>query len=211
MQAEIDLLLHPRVPPLVRSLPHVETLSLFRAEEGEEELNTRRRVALDTLPDRPDPGSNASESPTPLGAGRTSLWNTSRQLLEAAKNAGASSSQVLGDAVPVPMQIDAPAAPVMVQQPSQLPAPPSVGLRHPQSPPLLAVYPAVTGHLAQLPLPPPPDPLPSRSAALGPKPTTASIPTVTQAAPVPAPVGQGDDSDDEPMPTIDLGSDSESE
>lgn len=195
---------------MVRSLPHVETLSLFRAEEGEEELDNRKRVALDTLLDLPDPGSGASESPMPLGARRKNLWNTSQQLLEAAKNSGAFSSQDIRYAVPVPMQVDAPAAPVVVQQPSQLPAPPSIGLRYPQSPPPLAAYPADTGHLAQSLPPPPPDPLPSRSATLGPKPTTASIPPVTQA---PAPIVQDDDSDnaDEPMPTIDLGSDSESE
>ncbi len=62
VQAEIELLLHPRVPPLVRSLPHVEMLSLFRAEEGEEELDTRRHIGVDALPDRTDTGSDVSGS-----------------------------------------------------------------------------------------------------------------------------------------------------
>ncbi|KAH8094810.1 rRNA processing/ribosome biogenesis-domain-containing protein [Cristinia sonorae] len=44
--ADLDLLLHPRVPPLVRSLPHVEMLSLFRAEEGQEESDTRQALHL---------------------------------------------------------------------------------------------------------------------------------------------------------------------
>lgn len=39
---ELDRLLHPRVPPLVRSLPHVESLSLFRAEESVEEQGIRK-------------------------------------------------------------------------------------------------------------------------------------------------------------------------
>lgn len=43
---DVDLLLHPRVPPLVRSLPHLEMLSLFREEEGEEELGMRKALGL---------------------------------------------------------------------------------------------------------------------------------------------------------------------
>lgn len=209
VQAEIELLLHPRVPPLVRSLPHVEMLSLFRAEEGEEELDTRRHIGVDALPDRADTGSDISGSQMSLDVGRTSLWNASRLSLETGSNSGTSSFQAL---YTVPMQVDAPAAPVTIQ-PSQLPAPPSVGLRHPQSPAPLANYPAETGRLAQSPLPPPPDPLLSGSGGVGPKPTSASVPPVTHVTTVHAPKAQDDDSDnaDELMPTIDLDSDSESE
>ncbi|KAG1833458.1 rRNA processing/ribosome biogenesis-domain-containing protein, partial [Suillus variegatus] len=46
LQQEADLLLHPRGPPLVRPLPHVEALSLFRAEENNEELAARKSLAL---------------------------------------------------------------------------------------------------------------------------------------------------------------------
>ncbi|KAF7985251.1 hypothetical protein HWV62_7918 [Athelia sp. TMB] len=42
----LELLLHPRVPPLVRSLPHVEALSLFRAEESHEEVAVRDALGL---------------------------------------------------------------------------------------------------------------------------------------------------------------------
>lgn len=50
----LDILLHPRVPPLVRSLPHVESLSLFRAEEPQEEIETREALGLETAhPDEP--------------------------------------------------------------------------------------------------------------------------------------------------------------
>ena len=34
------------MPPLLRSLPHVESMSLFRAEEPEEELETRKSLGL---------------------------------------------------------------------------------------------------------------------------------------------------------------------
>ncbi|PCH41467.1 hypothetical protein WOLCODRAFT_89291 [Wolfiporia cocos MD-104 SS10] len=42
----VDVLLHPRVPPLVRALPHVEALALFREEEGTEEGGLRRTLGL---------------------------------------------------------------------------------------------------------------------------------------------------------------------
>jgi hypothetical protein len=41
-----DLLVHPRVPPLVRTLPHVESLSLFRLEESQEEAQIRLSLGL---------------------------------------------------------------------------------------------------------------------------------------------------------------------
>lgn len=39
IQRDIGLLLHPRVPPLVRSMPHLEALSLFKAEQSQEEID----------------------------------------------------------------------------------------------------------------------------------------------------------------------------
>lgn len=47
-QRETELLLHPRLPPLVRPMPHVETLSLFRAEESQEEADVRQSLGLAT-------------------------------------------------------------------------------------------------------------------------------------------------------------------
>ncbi|KAI0320268.1 rRNA processing/ribosome biogenesis-domain-containing protein [Amylostereum chailletii] len=47
-QHTLDLLLHPRIPPLLRSLPHVEALSLFPAEEGEEEKAVRDALKIAT-------------------------------------------------------------------------------------------------------------------------------------------------------------------
>ncbi|KAG5342288.1 hypothetical protein C0989_003417 [Termitomyces sp. Mn162] len=43
---DLEILLHPRVPPLVRSLPHVESLSLYRAEESQEEADVREELGL---------------------------------------------------------------------------------------------------------------------------------------------------------------------
>ncbi|KAI0268321.1 rRNA processing/ribosome biogenesis-domain-containing protein [Gloeopeniophorella convolvens] len=48
-QRELDKLLHPRVPPLVRSIPHVETLSLFQAEESADERQARENLRIGTV------------------------------------------------------------------------------------------------------------------------------------------------------------------
>ena len=42
----MDILLHPRLPPLVLSLPSVENVSLFRAEESEVEQELRGMLRL---------------------------------------------------------------------------------------------------------------------------------------------------------------------
>nr|GAT59990.1 predicted protein [Mycena chlorophos] len=46
MSRELELLLHPRLPPLMRSMPGVEALSLFRAEESQEESDLLRSLGL---------------------------------------------------------------------------------------------------------------------------------------------------------------------
>jgi len=51
VQQQVDLLLHPRGPPLVRPLPHVEALSLFRAEGSNEERAARTSLDLATTYD----------------------------------------------------------------------------------------------------------------------------------------------------------------
>ncbi|KAH9844088.1 rRNA processing/ribosome biogenesis-domain-containing protein [Rhodofomes roseus] len=66
---DVDLLLHPRVPPLVRSLPHVEMLSLFREEEGDEEAEMRKAMGLataeETLSTLPSTTQNFATPPGP--------------------------------------------------------------------------------------------------------------------------------------------------
>lgn len=46
LHSRIDLLLHPRHPPIVRTLPFVESLSLSSAEETVEETTTRQSLNL---------------------------------------------------------------------------------------------------------------------------------------------------------------------
>ncbi|KAI0033323.1 rRNA processing/ribosome biogenesis-domain-containing protein [Vararia minispora EC-137] len=44
----LDLLVHPRAPPMVRSMPPVEALALFRDEEGSEERAAREMLGITT-------------------------------------------------------------------------------------------------------------------------------------------------------------------
>lgn len=46
LHSHVDLLLHPRRPPFVRTLPFVESLSLSSAEESAEETATRHSLDL---------------------------------------------------------------------------------------------------------------------------------------------------------------------
>ncbi|KIK92288.1 hypothetical protein PAXRUDRAFT_830084 [Paxillus rubicundulus Ve08.2h10] len=46
LYSQIDLLLHPRRPPFVRTLPFVESISLSSAEESAEEAASRRSLGL---------------------------------------------------------------------------------------------------------------------------------------------------------------------
>lgn len=46
LHSRVDLLLHPRRPPFVRTLPFVESLSLSSAEESAEETATRQSLDL---------------------------------------------------------------------------------------------------------------------------------------------------------------------
>lgn len=48
-QKEIGILLHPRVPPLVRSMPHVESLSLFKVEEPQDEGEVLSTLGLTSI------------------------------------------------------------------------------------------------------------------------------------------------------------------
>ncbi|KAF9006544.1 rRNA processing/ribosome biogenesis-domain-containing protein [Cyathus striatus] len=47
LQRMFDLILHPRVPPLLRSMPTVEALSLYISEESQEEKRIRETLGLE--------------------------------------------------------------------------------------------------------------------------------------------------------------------
>lgn len=56
----LDVLLHPRLPPLVRPLPPLENISLYRVEEGEAERELRAMLGL-ASPGDPEPVVFAEE------------------------------------------------------------------------------------------------------------------------------------------------------
>lgn len=62
---DLERLLHPRVPPLARALPNVESLCLFRREESfeERELRESLRIAISPHHDRETEGAE-SQPPT---------------------------------------------------------------------------------------------------------------------------------------------------
>ncbi|KAH9049102.1 rRNA processing/ribosome biogenesis-domain-containing protein [Lactarius hengduanensis] len=70
---DLDRLLHPRVPPLVLALPHVESLCLFRREESleERELRESLRIAISPHHDS-ETASVEGQSPT-IGPALASL------------------------------------------------------------------------------------------------------------------------------------------
>lgn len=65
----LELLLHPRLPPLLRPLPHVKGLALYRVEEGEEESDLRKYIGLGSPAPSPDEAM-ANVPPTPTSPPR---------------------------------------------------------------------------------------------------------------------------------------------
>ena len=207
---EVELLLHPRVPPLVRSLPHVEMLSLFRAEEGEEEKENRKRIGLG-VPDEQESGQPAvDDSQTQPSAGRINVPHAQGSLTgQAAKSTGEPLTQELNT---MAMQVDVPAAALTTASPRMSSSSAPSSLSHPAGPLGQPTHHATTSiPTTANTLPPPPDLLPSNPVAVFPQSTTTPIPPVINVTPASAPRGEEIDDDDEPMPTIDLRSDSESE
>ncbi|KAI0722827.1 rRNA processing/ribosome biogenesis-domain-containing protein [Earliella scabrosa] len=210
VSTEVELLLHPRVPPLVRSLPHVEMLSLFRAEEGEEEKENRKRIGLG-VPDEQESGQPAvDDSQTQPSAGRINVPHAQGSLTgQAAKSTGEPLTQELNT---MAMQVDVPAAALTTASPRMSSSSAPSSLSHPAGPLGQPTHHATTSiPTTANTLPPPPDLLPSNQVAVFPQSTTTPIPPAINVTPASAPGGEEIDDDDEPMPTIDLRSDSESE
>jgi len=70
---DLDRLLHPRVPPLVRALPHVESLCLFRREESLEERELRESLRIAISPQHDRETAAAESQPPTIGLALASL------------------------------------------------------------------------------------------------------------------------------------------
>jgi hypothetical protein len=191
---ELDRLLHPRVPPLVRAPPHIELLSLSRTEESAEEQEIRESLHLSVaLPSGETTGKEISSSipasapaPLPLHPNPDTLFNVDEPKTSA----------------PAPLQ-QSPLYPQASEPPDPRPAPvPSHGLNV-SSP---AQIPS-TGRLYSN------DTLCLPQADVSP-PLMSGVVTATEGSHLGTTlkatnVVQEDDDDDEEMPSIDMASDSD--
>ena len=64
---DLDRLIHPRVPPLVRALPLVESLCLFRSDESLEERELRESLRMATSPRHDKETEGAGSQPLAIG------------------------------------------------------------------------------------------------------------------------------------------------
>lgn len=199
-------MLHPRLPPLVRALPHVEALSLFRAEEGQEEKDARQGLGLVTM-DEAQPAANAATPSATANAAEGVAVDATPGVpplagsqaappglaAVTAAHAVAAAEQSANGATRA--NVTSTAAPLGNVQ--------AVSTDTPQ-----ATHSRLSGPST---LPRAPEPLPSPSRIV-PSVAAARVSPQVPAEPrtVPAPV-QDEEDEDEPMPGIDLGSDSEEE
>ncbi|EMD40910.1 hypothetical protein CERSUDRAFT_111496 [Gelatoporia subvermispora B] len=207
IQREIDLLLHPRMPPLVRSLPHVETISLFRAEESQEEMDTRHALGLRTEEDSSHPASSdamaAVHSPPVITRDRRQTEATS-DIPAAGTSTTISVSSSVAPPRSAPTQIPAPYVPAATSRSDAI----DTILQAAEHPRSVAPMPQRTSAVPSLPAPLASVGQPSKASSIEtPTNTSSSIPSGNKAT-VTAPIDEDDD-DDEPMPTINMESDSD--
>lgn len=151
LYSHIDLLLHPRRPPFVRTLPFVESLSLSSAEESAEESATRHsldlafghgEIRLNTsgLQNHPEPVSQSSlalDLQTPLDPPQERTWPTSVELHPQTRN---------DDNSDLPMKVATPSVLLEVSPPQavpEAPAGPSLSISQKGPAPTVHVVPMV--------------------------------------------------------------------
>ncbi|KAF9247388.1 rRNA processing/ribosome biogenesis-domain-containing protein [Melanogaster broomeanus] len=175
--SQIDLLLHPRRPPFVRTLPFVEHLSLSPAEESAEEAATRRLLGL-----TPGHGEiDAASSDQPISAEPVSHQP---------------SAQTQRTPVATPQQL-------VSLTPVELPPPQNKGniiVKHPTEPSTMSFVPT-----SQAPLPPTSTTTATMNPRSPPSPShKAPVANVTHAAPM---VVDEDDNEEMPAIDLDSDSD----
>ncbi|CCM05557.1 uncharacterized protein FIBRA_07784 [Fibroporia radiculosa] len=205
----LDLLLHPRVPPLVRSIPHVETLSLFREEEGDDEKGIRKSLGLSSVHDGP---LFASSSATPPAVARDRPDGT---VVQSGSSRDAESAFILS-AVNLESTVQTRAVSSNLTQSipsfSSTPTPTSIASAVKTTPDS-----SMGQHGSNSPQLQESTPMPSTEAlyaktnqAIGA--SVSTIPPSLDSFDTVTVIGNGemDRDEDEPMPTIDMGSDSDS-
>ncbi|KZT29266.1 hypothetical protein NEOLEDRAFT_1127941 [Neolentinus lepideus HHB14362 ss-1] len=201
-QRVVDMMIHPRLPPLLRPLPHVEVLALFRDEEGEEETRLRESMHLvsgDVAP-APTTGSKASEQ-----APHQPFSNPVPDPM-LPKTSFVSGSITNDVEMQPPQPINAPLQSTTSGTDSALQSQHSLASHAPPTVPVLAL-PAIEATGASLR--PPPESLAASTAGLSDIPIQLPVP---QPEPIRIRVRVDEDEDEnEEMPSINMDSDSEAE
>ena len=204
-------MLHPRVPPQVRALPHVDLLSLFRAEESNEERAARHEVGLVTIDEIRSTRVVRDGIDTDLQFVSAGLSLPSSSL-PPQQTPPFTSSVSAGDTLPAPQST------VDISPGTGPPAAASTSLRLLQPDAKLVPAPVTTpAFLMPPPRSPalciPPDPLPSsfHTTSDVSVPPRMSSKAVAEPGPLPVTMHMDVEEEDEPMPGIDLGSDSETD
>ena len=199
---DIDLMIHPRAPPLVRALPHVESLSLFQAEESNEELDARRQLGVAIISETASSFQseavqnieNITSNVTPMPAPTPSVAQSTPGLTSFVQTQPTTHSRIQPTKAAAPI-IAAQAEPAKVDVPKPEAPPPA------HNEPSVAAASSFAGLATTAPISSPSSSIPG------------GVPQATRTVdPIPThkPMVVEDD-EDEPMPTIDMGSDSEEE
>ncbi|KAF8842739.1 hypothetical protein BDN67DRAFT_965401 [Paxillus ammoniavirescens] len=137
LHSQIDLLLHPRRPPFVRTLPFVESISLSSAEESAEEAASRRLLGL--TPGHEEIGASSSErsmgaeqvSPQPTAQNQQTPVSAPQQQVSPISIELPPKSDPVGN-----LRLTEPSAASLVPRPQALLPPAPTNPLNPISPPL---------------------------------------------------------------------------
>ncbi|EJD01578.1 uncharacterized protein FOMMEDRAFT_142163 [Fomitiporia mediterranea MF3/22] len=106
----LDLMLHPRLPPLLRSLPSLDTIALCRSEEGTEERKTRESLDLRSICE-----DKESEEVDELQPSTTAHETLQKTAVESSQELMCSTTDTPVPPVVIPAVPIRPAAPLVVR------------------------------------------------------------------------------------------------
>ncbi|KAK7695777.1 hypothetical protein QCA50_000414 [Cerrena zonata] len=203
---ELELLVHPRAPPLVRSLPHVEMLSLYRVEESQEEQETRLAVQIGI------PGELMTAAPEDITMQSISTSNSSRthNVFPTHMPSNSVPAALIQNPAPMTISVAPTQVPQIVEPVVDRPAPINVPVVPSTNTTTATLVKPGTPSLPQVKsmVPPPSSDLLPRSTNTS---SMNSISTPQVVAAGSSTMAVDDEDEDEPMPTIDMDSDSEAE
>ncbi|KDQ19056.1 hypothetical protein BOTBODRAFT_126918 [Botryobasidium botryosum FD-172 SS1] len=200
-QSHLEVLLHPRLPPLLRSLPALESISLYRTDESKDEKEARVKLGVEpggasTLAAASEAVDNAVSTTSQQPASLPTVVSAGPETYSSSSTHALSASVVSATSAPVaPLSPAAPPTTQPIHDSPMLPA---------KTNPVLAEQPATA---------------PKKSQARQLAPSSVAFSTIPQVQPVAIdtprvaekrPAAFDEDSDnDEEMPFINMDSDSD--